>query len=83
MIKSQSQTEKQTIREKDRWKLREPESEESGERDLERERNAESSRFRIIKSESHKNTKQRRRVPDRAKERKRREEGGRRKGSQT
>lgn len=27
MIKKQSQTEKQTIKEKDRWKLREPESE--------------------------------------------------------
>lgn len=37
MIKKQSQMEKQTIKEKDRWKLREPESEIEWKRNTERE----------------------------------------------
>lgn len=81
MSKRQSQTEKQTIREKYRWKLREPDSGTGGrETQREKERNAEGSRFRVIKSESLENTKQRR-VPERARERERREKGVCRKGS--
>lgn len=74
MIKKQSQTEKQTIKEKDRWKLREPESEiewlGGGGRggDTERERKARISRFRIIKSERGKNIKQKSKVLESAKE---------------
>lgn len=71
---------RKTDHQRDRWKLREPECKE-WERETERKRNEESSRFRIIRSESHKNTKQRRRVPERAKERKRRGKGECRKGA--
>lgn len=46
-----------------------------GGRETQKERNAESSKFRIIKSESHQNTKQRR-VPEKAKERERGEGKG-------
>lgn len=64
MIKKQH---RKTDREKDRWKLREPESEIEWKRNTERERNAESSRPRIIKSERDKNTKHRPRVLESAK----------------
>jgi len=81
MIKKQSQTEKQTIKEKDRWKLR-PESEiewdkkKNKKQNTERERKARISRFRIIKSERGKNIKQRSRVLERAKEKDRRTRKG-------